>query len=159
MPTRKASAGRRAETQRRVPASGTSHGWICGQTTRGPPAGLPQGNKVFPQDNFPELPGPPVQAPDPGALRAPLTGRLGPSAGHTLGRTRAQTEPECVGLEEAGRINGKPLRCPIAPALTKFLGVADTLLLRPLVVSYSVCGGSHCLISRPYLILLEQMTR
>lgn len=64
--------------------------------------------------------------PGPGALSAPLTGRLRPSAGTHPGPDRTWTELECAGLREAGRISGKPLRQPAAPALTKFPGITDT---------------------------------
>ena len=73
--------------------------------------------------------------------------------GHTLARTLAWTEPECAELEEAGRINEKPLSRTLG--FTKFPEVTDTLPLR--LVCCSVRRASHCLINRPALVLLEQM--
>ena len=107
---------------------------------------------LFRHDHCTESPGPPVQDPGPCVPYSPAVSGRAP--GHTLARTLAWTEPECAELEEAGRINEKPLSRTLG--FTKFPEVTDTLPLR--LVCCSVRRASHCLINRPALVLLEQMT-
>ncbi|XDA87213.1 hypothetical protein R6Z07M_016919 [Ovis aries] len=71
---------------------------------------------LFRHDHCTESPGPPVQGPGPCVPYSPAVSGRAP--GHTLARTPAWTEPECAELEEAGRINEKPLSR--TPGLTKF---------------------------------------
>lgn len=117
-------------------APGTTRG-----QTPGPLARLPPAAECFGESTSPRLPAYPAR-PRRRASRASLTRRLPPSVGTHAGRTGARAEPECAGRAEAGRINGKRLRGPAVPVLTKRPGgtvTVDTLPSGP----RSFLRGAH----------------
>lgn len=61
------------------------------------------------------------------------------------------------GLRKPEGLMGNHCVDPLLPRSPSFLGITDALPHRPLVVSCSVCGASHCLINRRDLILPGQM--